>query len=180
MLTRPLAAGSQMHPDRLELMAPERDYLKVNSNNQKGRFQLVFPGDQLAVRRTLKKAMEFLRGLDFSQDSCGPIELVLAEAINNVIEHAYAGHSHGVVELSIELSGKDLFFTILDDGLPMPDNRAPKGQEHDLSCEVVDLPEGGFGWFLIRELTRDLIYTRTGSRNRLQFTIRPYAGTLPQ
>jgi serine/threonine-protein kinase RsbW len=34
-----------------------------------------------------------------------------------------------------------------------------------------DLPEGGFGWFLIRELTKDLQYVRHEDQNRLTFSI---------
>lgn len=162
-----------MHLERLSFMGHAQDHIAACGESIGNRLQIVFPGDPLAVRGALKKAMDFLRGLEFSQDECGPVELVLAEAINNVIEHAYEGGSHGIVELSIEQKAEMLEFTILDDGLPMPDGDAPKGRTHDLTCEVEDLPEGGFGWFLIRELTQDLSYTRTGSRNRLEFNVIP-------
>ncbi len=162
-----------MRPERLEFMGHAHDHLKPGSNRHEPRLFLVFPGDPMAVRGALKKAMNFLRGLDFSQEECGPVELVLAEALNNVIEHAYEGQVHGVIELSIEQQGEVLEFVILDDGLPMPGGNTPKGREHDLTCDVIDLPEGGFGWFLIHELTRDLVYIRTGNRNRLMFSIGP-------
>ena len=34
-----------------------------------------------------------------------------------------------------------------------------------------DLPEGGFGWGMIRDLTDDLSYRRDGARNELRFTV---------
>ena len=34
-----------------------------------------------------------------------------------------------------------------------------------------DLPEGGFGWFLIRTLTLDLEYERDGGFNKLRFVV---------
>ena len=34
-----------------------------------------------------------------------------------------------------------------------------------------DLPEGGFGWFLIRSLTRDLTYLREDGYNMLCFCV---------
>lgn len=170
----------QMHPEQLVFMGRAQDHICAGGNLEQARLQLIFPGDQQAVRGALTKAMNFLRGLDFGQEECGPVELVLAEAINNVVKHAYAGQSHGVVELAIEQTGDRLAFTILDDGLPMPDDEAPAGPAHDLDCAMEDLPEGGFGWFLIRDLTHDLLYRRVGNRNRLEFMMRLGAGTQPQ
>ncbi len=132
-------------------------------------FEIVFPGDQLALRRALKKAMQFLHGLSIPAEACGLVEIVLAEAVNNVIEHAYAGASHGVVEFRMQHLGGALRFVILDDGLPMPDGVAPAARIPKIDSPRGDLPEGGFGWHIIRELTRDLSYSRIGNRNRLEF-----------
>jgi serine/threonine-protein kinase RsbW len=38
---------------------------------------------------------------------------------------------------------------------------------NDLSDNLCDLPEGGFGWLLIRKLTHSLKYCRTNSQNIL-------------
>lgn len=141
---------------------------------------LVFPGTRAAVRGALRKAMKFLRAQSFGQDVCGPVELVLAEAINNVIEHAYEAGESGegqpgqVVEMTLTCDGETIETLILDDGVPMPGEQLPQGRVHDLdSLDLADLPEGGFGWFLIRELTQDLHYSRSGNRNRLSFRISP-------
>jgi len=176
----PLVAGTQMHPEGLDFMGHARDHLKASDDRNEPRLQLVFPGDQLAVRRALREAMVFLRDLGIAQDACGPVELVLAEAINNIVEHAFDGQIRGSIELSIKQIDGDLNFTIFDDGRPMPGGDAPLGHPHNLSCDLIDLPEGGFGWFLIRNLTRELIYTRIGNRNQLQFTINPSSGNRPQ
>ena len=51
-----------------------------------------------------------------------------------------------------------------------PGAKCPRAWPHDLEAlGEQDLPEGGFGWFLIRELTHDLTYRRDGSRNHLSF-----------
>ncbi len=166
-----------MQAEALTFMGHARDHAKQCSRPGQPRLDLVFPGDPMALRKALKKAMEFLRGLDFGQDACGVVELVLAEAINNVIEHAYAGERQGVVELIICQNGPELEFRILDDGLPMPGDKAPAGHLRDLDCDTQDLPEGGFGWFLIHELTSKLEYRRAGTRNQLQFVMQPAALT---
>ena len=54
----------------------------------------------------------------------------------------------------------------------MPGGRPPAGRLPDgADCALVDLPEGGFGWHLIRTLTRDLAYVRSGGCNRLSFLL---------
>ena len=167
-----------MHPERLVFVGRALDHVATKAGGRSPDLKLVFPGIEMALRDTLEKATHFLRGLGFERETCGLIELVLAEALNNVVEHAFSGMADGIVELQISKREEVLHFLILDDGLPMPGDAAPAGLPQDLTCAVEDMPEGGFGWFLIRELTEDLSYTRSGNRNRLQFTMRPNA--LPQ
>ncbi|MCI2400199.1 ATP-binding protein [Aliiroseovarius subalbicans] len=137
------------------------------------RLHLVFPSDELAVRKALKSSMAGLAHMDMSADEKGTVELVLAEVLNNVVEHAYGGAGQGVIELDVSRDDDILVFDVLDDGLPMPDGETPAGRPLDLdTCAEQDLPEGGFGWFLIRELTQDLTYRRDGNRNHLSFKMR--------
>lgn len=59
---------------------------------------------------------------------------------------------------------------ITDSGAAMPGGRLPPGQFQDLG-ETQSLPEGGFGWFLIRTLAQDLDYRRIAGRNLLSFQL---------
>ena len=161
-----------MRPERLPFVGRAQDHLSPGGKSDPNALRLVFPGDQNAVRKALKTAMHFLRSLNIPGDDCGSVELVLAEIINNVVKHAYGDRRVGIVELRIILTGDLLTCEIIDDGLPMPDGDAPSGQQRDLDCAPDDLPEGGFGWFLIRELTHDLIYDRDGNRNWLKFRMK--------
>ncbi|MCK8464119.1 ATP-binding protein [Aliiroseovarius sp. S1339] len=133
--------------------------------------KLVFPADPVAVRGALKASMSGLTNLNLTIDERGVIEIVLAEVLNNVVEHAYAHHTSGVIELRVKRGADRLHFTVLDDGVPLPDDGLPETPSHSLAGPVDDLPEGGFGWFLIKELTQDLNYVRSDIRNRLDFTI---------
>jgi len=132
---------------------------------------LLFPGDQESVRTALKQAMTQLQATEISTETHGVIEIVLAEVLNNVVEHAYADHGRGIIEVTVAPETDGLFFRICDDGRPMPGGEMPPGHAHDLDVERQDLPEGGFGWFLIRKLTSDLAYRRIGNRNELSFFI---------
>ncbi len=101
----------------------------------------------------------------------GTIEIVLAEVINNIAEHAYGGACDGMIGLSIWKSDAGIWVEFSDRGAPMPNGLVPAGNPQDLSGERADLPEGGFGWHLIRSLTTDLTYERHQNQNRLCFHI---------
>lgn len=126
-------------------------------------------GEQ-AVRDALGQIMRGLAPLDLTAEDAIAVELVLAEALNNVAEHAYpAHHAEGPIQVTCDFDRGGLNVMVADEGLAMPDGQAPPGNPQAVDLDVQDLPEGGFGWFLIRDLTRDLTYTRIGQENRLCF-----------
>lgn len=129
--------------------------------------RIAIKSDFLAIRHGLHSllAQEPLAGL--SQDCRGRAEIVIAEALNNIVEHAY-GDASGDIEILVGLDGLGLCCQISDHGRPMPNGQLPAGLPHILD-DCQDLPEGGFGWFLIRSLAQDLTYKRNGDQNRLQF-----------
>ena len=121
------------------------------------------------VRLAIEAAMTTLGPLNLSAEEAGSVEIVLAEALNNVVEHAYPDHQPGEVKLVLRHGRAGLLIEIRDNGKPMPNGRTPLGQ-HPSDVKPRDpLPEGGFGWFLIRELARDLIYDRENGENFLIF-----------
>lgn len=124
----------------------------------------------LSVRAVLACLMERLAPVAMSQERAASTELVVAEVLNNVAEHAYA-ETPGMVELRVCRIPDGLSFEVIDQGVPMPDGTPPLGRQvlHDVPLD--QLPEGGFGWFLIRSLTRRLDYRREPGRNRLSFVI---------
>lgn len=107
------------------------------------------------------------RGLP--EDDLGTIELVLAEALNNITEHAY-GPEGGPVEVMLDLTGPQILCELRDFGRPMPTGDAP-ATELPLISPPDFLPEGGFGWHIIRCLVVDLQYERTEGHNRLRMAI---------
>jgi len=142
-----------------------------NCGGEHQELKLIFPSDPLAVRRALKSVLTGLSHLNLSSDDCDTVELVLAEVMNNVVKHAYANQRTGMIELQVTNGKGGLSCVVLDDGFEMPEGNPPMGQPHNLNCAREDLPEGGFGWFLIRELARDLGYERDGNRNKLSFRL---------
>lgn len=133
--------------------------------------RLLFRSEPAAVRRALTDAMETLAGNGLPPEDLQVLELVLAEVLNNVVEHAYAGRGDGVVELSVLCGGEAVGCAVVDRGNPMPGAALPCGGLPPAGSDGAALPEGGFGWFLIRALTQELRYVRTSGRNRLTFAV---------
>lgn len=133
--------------------------------------QFSFPSGEFAVRAALATVLCGLQSLDLSVEETGTIELVLAEVLNNVVEHAYGSGPVGCIEVTCRQGTDGLHFGIIDEGRPMPDGQAPLGVCASVDVPLDAMPEGGFGWFLIRDLTKDLEYSRVGSRNILSFRL---------
>ncbi|MCA0921455.1 ATP-binding protein [Pseudooceanicola nanhaiensis] len=133
--------------------------------------RLSFPASALAVRRALRGILVELAPIGLGSDETGVVELVLAEALNNVIEHAYVGSQRGWVELTCCHLPDGLHVTIRDEGKPLPASQLPLAADRVHPAALDPLPEGGFGWFLIRDLARDMQYERIGDSNVLRFRI---------
>ena len=136
--------------------------------------RITFPSDPLAVRSALGSVLHGLSYLAMPEDARGTLELVLAEALNNVVEHAHGGRGDGAIEMRVShdaaRAADTLSCELIDDGAPMPGG-SPPPTSVEIALDAADLPEGGFGWFLIRELARDVDYARCGERNRLRFRL---------
>ncbi|MBF9029564.1 ATP-binding protein [Rhodobacterales bacterium HKCCE3408] len=107
-------------------------------------------------------------------DLLARVEIALAETLNNIAEHAYCGRDRVAGEIAIALHGssRSLDFEIVDDGREMPGGSPPPGHLPQVDGVPVDqLPEGGFGWHLIRRLSTGLAYERRGGRNHVTFRI---------
>lgn len=130
-----------------------------------------FPATPEQVREALLGMIGQLRQ---ALPSCEPgtLEIVLAEVLNNVAEHAYAGRPTGQVEVLLDLRGGKADCRIRDQGAPLPPHllHPPVAAEFPGS-EDGELPEGGFGWQLIHALATGLSYERRGGSNLLTFSV---------
>ncbi len=135
-------------------------------------FGFVIQSGQLAVREALSKFLEQLGPLNLDVEETGTVELVLAEVLNNIVEHAYPQPDQsGPISVDCAHQADGLIVNIKDQGRAMPDGQMPIGQLTSLDVEMDDLPEGGFGWFLIQHLAKDVTYDRVGNENHLRMRL---------
>ncbi|MEM9903076.1 MAG: ATP-binding protein [Pseudomonadota bacterium] len=127
------------------------------------------------VRRALQGMCEAVRRQRLDQTDCITLEIVLAEAMNNVVEHAYREDPSGWILLEVDFLSGWVVCRLTDGGVPMPNAAPPPRSDADAhltEAQGVDgLPEGGFGWSMIHELTSSLTYRREDERNTLTFAL---------
>lgn len=121
------------------------------------------------TRAALREICDALNAAGLDPDDLGAVELVLAEVLNNVTEHAYADGEGPVALFIVERAG-GLACRIRDRGHPMPRGELPAISQPVVAPPDI-LPEGGFGWHIIRCLTSDLQFHRTNGWNDLCFVI---------
>ena len=127
---------------------------------------------QFAVRAALEHLTRLLIAWGIDADRCAVFELVAAEVLNNVMEHACRGEDGIPFQAWAISEDGALVFKVLDDGAPMPASvvanletgHAPLPRTDD---SVQALPEGGWGWCLIHELSEKIEYVRDNGANHL-------------
>lgn len=129
------------------------------------------PGS-LAVREALGKLVMALKPLDLDQIDRGTVELVVAEVLNNIVEHAHGRtETDGVIEIVCVQAADGLHLAVTDTGMEMPGGRIPTGRDLPAGDSLDGLPEGGFGWYMINRLAKDVRYSRRDGVNRLEFRL---------
>lgn len=131
---------------------------------------LSFMPSEAETRGAMVMLGQLLRSHNLAASDVERAELVLTEVLNNVVEHAMAKRS-GQISAKIDIGPDALWCCVTDAGMPMPQGGVPSGRRVGAVKAISDLPEGGFGWFLIHALTTDLRYHRSTSQNQLAFSI---------
>lgn len=134
------------------------------------RLDLNIYSDLDQASEAVARAGRWLEGERVDPECIGDVTLVLAEALNNVIEHAYGTETSGDIQIKGTLRALTLSLQIVDKGKPFdgpPDEVVLNTEKYDLS----DMPDGGFGWFLIKSLTEDVHFSHDGDKNKLTLVI---------
>lgn len=132
-------------------------------------FQVSLAADHLAVRDALRTILAQVVA-HIPADDAGTLELLLAEILNNIVEHGSVPAQAAPITVSVDLQKHALACEVCDPGIALPEHllvppppaAAPYGDH---------LPEGGFGWPLIHDLAHNLTYRRAAGRNRLSFSL---------
>lgn len=129
---------------------------------------------QLTIRNKieeLNRVVVFLEQLEVEwqlpASSLVSINLVLEEALSNVIFYAYEDESVQEIRIDFEYADNQLDITIRDRGKPFDPTR---NEDPDIDLPVEERPIGGLGIFLIRKIMDEVNYERLGEENILRMS----------
>ncbi len=103
------------------------------------------------------------------RDAAG-VEIAVAEAVNNVIRHAYGCETGHPIDVAFVLERGRVTIEVSDEGTPMAPRTSPV-LDFD-PADVASLPEGGMGLFLIHQVMDQVEVRRHGERNTLAMSRR--------
>lgn len=132
---------------------------------------LCLSSEPSSIRMALARLIRRLAYQEIAPEALGKVELVLAEVMNNIVEHALEGKNDGIIHLKAEKLTHTLAFEVSDSGNPMPNGQLPRRPMPITNLDIDSLPEGGFGWPLIHTLTDAIGYEYNNGMNVLKFSI---------
>lgn len=92
------------------------------------------------------------------------LNLVLEEAISNVILYAYPKEEHQEISLSVQKKDDSIIFVLTDSGKEFDPTLAP---DADITLSAEERQIGGLGIFLIRQIMNTVEYQRINGQNVL-------------
>ena len=92
------------------------------------------------------------------------MNLVLEEAVSNVILYAYPKGEQQEISLSANVSDNNLVFVLTDSGKEFDPTQAP---DADITLSAEERQIGGLGIFLIRQIMNQIEYQRIDGKNVL-------------
>lgn len=101
-------------------------------------------------------------------DTIDTLRICIAEALNNIVEHAYEGAEGRPIYADVRFTPQSYEIMLIDEGKPMPGGNVPSGEVSFDLDDVDALPEGGFGWMLIQTQMDAVNYERRDGCNVLR------------
>jgi len=138
--------------------------------------RIALANDHGQLERLEAWLQQFARACDLPRESAFGLDLVLTEAITNIMDHARPQRGGGGIELVCALQEGCIAVQITDDGPPFdPTARAPA----NLPKRLDDARPGGLGIHLMRQYTNAMQYRRENDHNVLCMTLPLRPGERP-
>ena len=103
----------------------------------------------------------------FSMSLVLSLNLVLEEALTNIINYGYEDEHQHVIEIQFVKADGLLKISIIDDGLAYDPTAKT---DPDITLSVQDRPIGGLGILLIKKIMTTVDYQRIENKNHLMLT----------
>ena len=126
--------------------------------------KLVIKNDISEISKLATFIGELSEELDFTPELNFNLNLVLEEAVSNVILYAYGKEEQKEISLVAYLSDNNLVFVLTDSGAEFDPTKVP---DADVTLSAEEREIGGLGIFLIRQIMNTVEYQRIDGKNVL-------------
>jgi serine/threonine-protein kinase RsbW len=134
--------------------------------------------DRTELERLRQVADRFARDHGWPEQVRDDLQLALEEAVTNVMKYAYRGANippgEQRIAVHLEAGDNEAGAVIEDDGTPFDPLSLPPP---DFDVPLEDMPVGGLGIHLVRQVMDHVEYRRQDGRNRL--ILKKYLAPLP-
>lgn len=124
--------------------------------------QLVIKNEISEISRLATYIEEVGEELHLSPGLVMSLNLVLEEAVSNIILYAYPKKMEEDITIDVLKKDDMLIFVITDSGVPFDPT---KGGDADITLSVDERPIGGLGIFLIKKIMNEVEYQRIDGTN---------------
>ena len=126
--------------------------------------KLVIKNDISEISKLATFIGELREELDLTPELNFNLNLVLEEAISNVILYAYGKEEQKEISLVAYLSDNNLVFVLTDSGMEFDPTKVP---DADVTLSAEEREIGGLGIYLIRQIMNTVEYQRIDGKNVL-------------
>ena len=125
---------------------------------------IILANDISEITRLYEFIEEMGNDFSLSPDIVFNLNLVLEEAVVNVINYAYPKEEHQYIYLSATMKDGSIVLVLTDTGKEFDPTAAP---EADITLSADERQIGGLGIFLIRQIMNEVRYERIEGKNVL-------------
>jgi serine/threonine-protein kinase RsbW len=118
--------------------------------------------------RLVEGVAQFLAENEVSPKVDFTANLVIEEAVLNVIHYAYESQGEDDIGFTLQIEGRDLTITLTDSGRPYDPLSRP---DPDVNAPLEDRQVGGLGVHLIKKTCKSVSYVYENQQNKLVMVI---------
>jgi anti-sigma regulatory factor (Ser/Thr protein kinase) len=126
--------------------------------------RLTPPGEAAAVGLARRQVLDFLAPHGLSRAVVFKVELVLEEALMNIVSYAFSGAGPHEIGLTVTLDDGQVVLCFEDDGMAFDPLQV---QPPPTPTSIEEAVPGGLGIALMRRAATSIQYRRSGDRNEL-------------
>lgn len=125
---------------------------------------IILANDISEIARLNEFVEEIVNDFSLSPEVIFNLNLVLEEAVVNIINYAYPKEEHEKIYLSAKLHNDSIILVLTDTGKEFDPTMVP---DTDITLSADERPIGGLGIFLIRQIMNEVKYERIDGKNVL-------------